>query len=91
MTSHGNDPLTLLLWFSFSMHRQHHPKKLRPQRAKKFNPLLSCGNGDVIASPDGGNGSKKFEKLSKFCVCKLTQRTFRAGASYFRLVRPLRA
>lgn len=33
--------------------------------------VMSCDNGDVIASPDG---RKKHEKLSKFRISNLTQR-----------------
>ena len=36
--------------------------------------MLSCDNGDVIASPDGGNDAKKLGKLSKFRISKVTRK-----------------
>ena len=39
--------------------------------------MLSCDNGDVIASPDGDNDAKKLGKLSKFRISKLTRKTLK--------------
>ena len=78
MTSHGNDPLTLLMWF-ISFYTQATTSEETPptKRAKLSKPLPSCGNGDVIARPAGDNDAKKLGKLSKFRISKPTRRTLK--------------